>query len=61
MRWPGYLWVGGAWWALPPGLVHWQTAYGWFRLWQDLGLFAALLRHVAELRRCTAGRKPAPL
>ena len=55
-----HLRVGGAWRALPPGLVHWRTAYGWFRRWQELGLFDALLRHVTGLRRCTAERSPAP-
>src|SRR3712207_9142931 len=43
--------VGGAWRALPSGLVHWRTAYGWLRRWLALGLFEALLRHVAARRR----------
>lgn len=51
---------GGPWRALPPGLVPWRTAYGWFRRWQGLGLFDALLRHVAVLRRRAAGRGPGP-
>ena len=69
VRWPGtcglapaawHLRVGGAWRALPPGLVQWRTAYGWFRRWLELGLFDALLRHVAGLRRRTTGRNSAP-
>ena len=52
--------MGGAWRALPPGLVQWRTAYGWFRRWLELGLFDALLRHVAGLRRRTTGRNSAP-
>ncbi len=52
--------MGGGKRALPPGLVHWRTAHGWFRRWLDLCLFDALLRHVAGLRRRGRGRKPAP-
>ena len=55
-----HLRVGGAWRALPFGLVHWRTAYGWLRRWLALGLFEALLRQVAGLRRRAAGRKPEP-
>jgi transposase len=55
-----HLRVGGAWRALPPGPVHWRTAYGWLRRWLGLGLFEALLRQVAGLRRRAAGRKPEP-
>src|SRR3954467_14038 len=55
-----HLRVGGAWRALPSGLVHWRTAYGWLRRWLGLGLFEALLRQVARLRRRAAGRKPEP-
>ena len=55
-----HLRVGGAWRALPPGLVPWRTAYGWFRRWQEMGLFDALLRHVARLRRWAAGRRRGP-
>ena len=55
-----HLRVGGAWRALPPGLVHWRTAYGWFRRWLELGLFDALLRHLAWLRRRAMGRKAEP-
>ncbi len=51
---------GGPWRALPPGFVHWRTVYGWFRRWQEQGLFDALLRHVARLRRRAAGRRPEP-
>src|SRR3712207_1046822 len=52
--------VGGAWRALPSGLVHWRTAYGWLRRWLGLGLFEALLCQVARRRRRAVGRKPAP-
>src|SRR4029453_4471362 len=55
-----HLRVGGAWRALPSGLIHRRTAYGWLRRWLALGLFEALLRQVAGLRRRAAGRKPAP-
>ena len=34
--------------------------YGWFRRWLDLGLFDAVLRAVARLRRQAAGRRPRP-
>jgi len=33
---------------------------GWFRRWLDLGLFDAVLRAVARLRRRAAGRSPGP-
>lgn len=55
-----HLRVGGPWRALPGGLPPWRTVYGWFRRWQGLGLFDALLREVAGLRRRDNGRKPAP-
>ena len=55
-----HLRVGGAWRALPSGLIHWRTAYGWLRRWLGLGLLEALLRHVAGLRRRAAGRKSEP-
>jgi len=58
LAWP--LRVGGAWRALPPGLVPWRTVYGWDRGWQEQGLFDALLRHVAVLRRKASGRKAQP-
>ena len=55
-----HLRVGGAWRALPPGLVHWRTAYGWFRRWLALGLFEPLLRQVARRCRRAVGRKSEP-
>ena len=55
-----HLRVGGAWRALPFGLVPWRTAYGWFRRWLEQGLFDALMRHVAVLRRKASGRKARP-
>ena len=54
-----HLRVGGAWRALPPGLVPWRTAYGWFRRGLALGLFEALLRQVARRRRAL-GRRTEP-
>ena len=55
-----HLRVGGPWRALPGGVPPWCTVYGWFRRWQGLGLFDALLRGVARLRRRANGRKAAP-
>ena len=55
-----HLRVGGAWRALPRGLVHRRTAYGRLRRWLDPGLFDALSRPVAGLRRRAAGREPEP-
>ena len=55
-----HLRVGGAWRALPGGFPPWRTVYGWFRRWLTLGLFDALLRGVARLRRRAARRKPEP-
>src|SRR5919112_5118162 len=55
-----HLRVGGAWRALPRRFPPWRTVYGWFRRWQALGLFEALLRHVAGLRRRDRGRKAGP-
>ena len=55
-----HLRVGGAWRALPAGFPAWRTVYGWFRHWLGLGLFDALLRGIARLRRRAAGRRPAP-
>ena len=55
-----HLRVGGAGRSLPGGLVSWRTAYGWFRRWQEQGLFDALLRYVAKLRRRAGGRKAEP-
>ena len=46
-----HLRVGGAWRALPSGWPPWRTVYGWFRRWLELGLFDAVLRAVARLRR----------
>lgn len=40
-----------------PGWPCWRRVYGWIRRWQKLGLFDALLRHVAALRRLAAGRR----
>ncbi|HET6467885.1 MAG TPA: hypothetical protein VFG43_05865, partial [Geminicoccaceae bacterium] len=37
-----------------------STIYGWFRRWLDLGVFDAMLRAVARLRRRAAGRRPEP-
>ena len=47
-----HLRVGGAWRALPSGLVHWRTAYGWFRRWRVRGLFDVLLRRPAAPSCC---------
>ena len=55
-----HLRVGGAWRALPAGFPPWRTVYGWFRRWLDLGVFDAVLRAVARLRRRAAGRRPEP-
>lgn len=35
-----HLRVGGAWRALPRGLLPWRMAYGWFRRWQARGLLS---------------------
>lgn len=55
-----HLRVGGAWRSLPEGLGPWRTVYGWFRRWLALGLFDALLRRVAVLRRRARGRRAKP-
>ncbi|HET6520613.1 MAG TPA: IS5 family transposase, partial [Geminicoccaceae bacterium] len=55
-----HLRVGGSWRALPAGFPPWRTVYGWFRRWLERGLFDALLRAVARLRRRAAGRRPEP-
>jgi putative transposase len=55
-----HLRVGGAWRALPGGFPPWRTVYGWFRRWLALGLFDALLRAVARMRRRAAGRRQPP-
>ena len=55
-----HLRVGGAWRALPRRFPPWRTVYGWFRRWQALGLFDAVLRHVAGLRRRDRGRTAGP-
>jgi transposase len=55
-----HLRVGGAWRALPRRFPPWRTVYGWFRRWQALGLFEAVLRHVAGLRRRDRGRTAGP-
>ena len=55
-----HLRVGGPWRVLPGGMPPWRTVYGWFRRWQKLGLFGALMREVAGLRRRAAGRRPGP-
>ena len=55
-----HLRVGGGWRALPAGFPPWRTVYGWFRRWLERGLFDALLRAVARLRRRAAGRRPEP-
>lgn len=55
-----HLRVGGAWRSLPDSLGPWRTVYGWFRRWLGLGLFNALLRRVAVLRRQARGRRTKP-
>ena len=55
-----HLRVGGAWRALPIGFPPWRTVYGWFRRWLALGVFEALLRGVARLRRRAVGRRAEP-
>ena len=55
-----HLRVGGPWRALPAGYPHWRTVYGWFRRWDEKGLFEALMRHVARLRRRARGRQHDP-
>jgi transposase len=55
-----HLRVGGAWRALPSGWPPWRTVYGWFRRWLELGLFGAVLRAVARLRRRGTGRGSEP-
>src|SRR4029453_6133350 len=46
--------------ALRPGGPHWRTVYGWFRKWQEQGLFDRLLADVARRRRRAMGRQAAP-
>ena len=55
-----HLRVGGPWRSLPPGYPPWRTVYGWFRRWQEAGLFDVLLRHVARRRRRARGRTKNP-
>jgi putative transposase len=55
-----HLRTGGAWRALPGCWPHWRTVYGWFRRWQEAGLFDVLLGHVAKLRRRARGRLKGP-
>src|SRR5215217_5775257 len=51
-----HLRVGGSWRALPCMFRAWRTVYGWFRKWQELGLFGRLLEDVARRRRRAMGR-----
>src|SRR3954453_15153420 len=55
-----HLRIGGPWRALPPGGPHWRTVYGWFRKWQEQGLFDRLLEDVARRRRRAVGRRAKP-
>jgi transposase len=55
-----HLRVGGPWRALPCGMPHWRTVYGWFRRWLDLGLFDRLLCEIAQSRRRATGRRSLP-
>src|SRR3954447_22118937 len=55
-----HLRIAGPWRALPPGGPHWRTVYGWFRKWQEQGLFDRLLEDVARRRRRAMGRRAAP-
>lgn len=55
-----HLRVGGPWRALPAGYPPWRTVYGWFRRWQEAGLFDVLLRRVARRRRRARGRTKGP-
>ena len=52
--------VGGPWRALRDDSPVWRTVYGWFRRWQDLGLFDRLVCDVARLQRRPAGRRLEP-
>ena len=55
-----HLRTGGGWRALPPGMPPWRTVYGWFRRWQELGLFARMMRDLTRLRRRAVGRRSEP-
>jgi transposase len=55
-----HLRIGGPWRALPGGFPPWRTVYGGFRRWLERGLFDALLRGVAQLRRRAARRWRGP-
>jgi putative transposase len=52
--------VGGPWRALPGGFPPWRTVYGGFRRWLESGVFDALMRGIARLRRGAAGRRAMP-
>ncbi|MCY1640531.1 IS5 family transposase [Methylorubrum sp. SL192] len=55
-----HLLTGSGWRALPAGFLPWRTVYGWFRRWNEKGLFENLMRALARRQRRRCGRRPDP-
>src|SRR3954451_2504406 len=55
-----HLRIGGPWRACAAGGPPLRTVYGWFRKWQEQGLFDRLLEDVARRRRRAMGRRARP-
>lgn len=52
--------TGCAWRMLPHDLPPWRTVYGYFRAWQQEGIWEALNDVLSQVVRVQAGKKPTP-
>ncbi len=51
---------GGTWRALPADLPHWNTAFWYFRLWQEDGTWDRIEDRLRRMVRVSQGREPEP-
>ena len=51
---------GGAWRLLPHDFPRWQTVYGYFRAWRDMGMWETIHTILRERLRRKVGRKATP-
>ena len=52
--------AGGAWRLLPHDFPPWQTVYGYFRRWQQSGLWQVIHDRLVRMVRGRAGKTPSP-
>ncbi|GCE23158.1 IS5 family transposase [Dictyobacter kobayashii] len=51
---------GGAWRLLPHDFPAWRTVYGYFRLWQQMGIWQQIMDTLRQEVRVQMGRDPTP-